>query len=208
MTLVHGYCCWNYFFLPWHNCFLSFVYLLWVQNAFFLILYLILFCVPSVCCVMMLFRFFLCASLIHVSHLHSRIMLRKDMECHQWYNPKRNQVSWKTKKVFAREGVGKKERKKKLPTKDLQYFLEKSFTKLFHSNPTGIFPLYWDTFGTLGHLHWGAMCSFGLQCREGTDIVEPVQWRAPVVLRGLESSTSGSWDCSWRRGNCGMIFAA
>lgn len=31
-------------------------------------------------------------------HLLFRIMPRKDMECHQWYNPRRNQVSLKTKK--------------------------------------------------------------------------------------------------------------
>lgn len=126
------------------------------SKRLFLKYYSKLFCIPPVNSVM-LFSFLVCASLIYVSRLHSRIMLRKDMECHQWYNPKRNQVSWKIKKRFCKRGAGR-EGKKKLSTQYLQYFLEKSFTKLFHSNPTGIFPLYWATFVTCETRAFGVPC--------------------------------------------------
>lgn len=55
-----------------------------------------------------------------------------------------------TKSFCKREG-GKEGKK-------LRTWLEKSFTKLFHSNPTGILPLRWDTFGICETLALGVPC--------------------------------------------------
>lgn len=138
----------------------------------------------------MLFSFLVCASLIYVSHLHSRIMLRKDMECHQWYNPKRNQVSWKKKeKGFAREGLGEKEKRSYLPntfSTSLRNHLPTFFIQISLAFSHSI-ELH---LSLVRHVHLECHVQFwSFQCKGSINVLEAVQWRATM---GLEHRIWGS----------------
>lgn len=58
----------------------------------------------------------------------------------------------KNNKAFAKEGVGKKE-KSYLPNKNLQYFLEKSFTNFFMQIPLAFSPFIGIHLALVRHLH-------------------------------------------------------
>lgn len=138
-------------------------------------------------------------------HLLFRIMPRKDMECHQWYNPRRNQVSLKTKKKQL-----KKAKEGKLRTAYFQYLFEKSFTKLFHSDSAAL--LYLNIFGAC-ETAFEVLCpdlSSPVQGRHWS--VEPVWWSPDSLGRGRSTGSPRrgwwKWACAaWRRSSWGMILS-
>lgn len=103
----------------------------------------------------------------------------------------------KNKKSFCKREGGKKG--KKLCTKYLQYFFRNHLPNYFIQIPLAFSPLIGIHLALVRLLHWECHVQFwALQCEEGINILEPVQWRAPVpwstASEGAGLLQPGEWE--------------
>lgn len=97
----------------------------------------------------------------------------------------------KNKKSFSGEGVGEKEKRSYLPNifrTSLRNDLPKFFIKIL----LAFFPFIGIHLALVRYLRLECHVQvWALQCKEGRNILEPVQWRASRVLRSTGSERAG-----------------